>query len=204
MTLILRGVAIVNADLLLLVRVLPSAPLVVLVEIHHEERMFKVDEEVAHIRHFLWLLVVLDDVQGSVPVSVLLVNLVLELLLRVATGNVFDAEVGAEVFALLDALNVHWLAVVGAHRFRRGACVLRSRRTLRLVAAHLIRVRGLTPERHRELAVAIVVPAEKIETDLRARAVNVLRLGRLHVVADPEGACLDWVFQSSHHSWRLV
>ena len=77
MTLILRGVAIVNADLLLLVRVLPSAPLVVLVEIHHEERMFKVDEEVAHIRHFLWLLVVLDDVQGSVPVSVLLVNLVL-------------------------------------------------------------------------------------------------------------------------------
>lgn len=204
--LLLGRVAIVDSDLLIRVVQLPRLPLVLVVEVDDEERVLEVDEEVAHVRLLVRLLVVLDDVQGRVSALVLLVDLVLELLLGVSAWDVFDAEVRSKIFPLHDSLDIHWLAVIRPRRLRVcRARILRPRRTLGLGAALLVRVGRLSALIvDRELVVAVVVSAEEVEADLGVGAVKVLRLGRLHVVADAEGARLDWVLQGANHPWRLV
>jgi len=54
---------VVDADLLVRVVELPRLALVLLIEVDDEERVLEVNEEVAHIGHFLGLLLVRNNFQ---------------------------------------------------------------------------------------------------------------------------------------------
>lgn len=142
-TLLLGVVAVEDADLLVLVGLLPGAALVLLVKVDDEERVLEVDEEVTHVGHLLGLFFVKDDVDGGVPVFVRLVDLLLQLVLRKAARDVLDAKIRPRVYPLLHQLDPHRLAVVRPVRLRLRARVLASRSALRVVTRLLLRRRGL-------------------------------------------------------------
>ena len=88
---LLRVASIVNANLFVGVIKLPVLVLILLVKVNYEERVLEVDKEVPHVGHLLGLLLVRDDVEVGVSVFVRSVDLIFQLLLIVATGNVLDA-----------------------------------------------------------------------------------------------------------------
>ena len=81
---------------------LPGLTLVLVVEVDDEKWILEVDEEVAHIRHFLRLLLILDNVKSRVSPFVVSIYLVLQFFLRVAAWDVFHAKVGSQIMTLLD------------------------------------------------------------------------------------------------------
>jgi len=106
------GVAtIVDPDLLVGVVELPRLALVLVVEVDDEERVFEVDEEVAHVGHLLWLLFVFNNVERGIPALVVAIDLVFQLLFRVAAWDVLDAEVSSQLKTLLHEVNLDRLAV---------------------------------------------------------------------------------------------
>lgn len=106
------GVAtIVDPDLLVGVVELPRLALVLVVEVDDEERVFEVDEEVAHVSHLLWLLFVFNNVERGIPALVVAIDLVFQLLFRVAAWDVLDAEVSSQLKTLLHEVNLDRLAV---------------------------------------------------------------------------------------------
>ena len=76
-TLFLGRATIVDTDLLVAVVELPRLTLILLVEVHDEERVLEVDEEVSHVGHLLRLLLISDDVECRVPVLLCSVDLIL-------------------------------------------------------------------------------------------------------------------------------
>ena len=202
-TLLFRLAAVVNSNLLVRVVQLPGLALILLVEVHDEERVLEVDEEVAHVGHLLGLLLVRDDVDVPEHVAVGLVDLVLQLLLVVSTRDVFDAKVGAKIEGLLDAIYLHRrslsvaLALVGVVR----AAVLRSIRTL--VATLVVGVGSVGEvEIVREMIVATDVSSNAVQTaDASLR--NVFTSCRLCVL-DPEFVPIDGALQGSHKGWRAI
>lgn len=110
-TLFLGVAAIVDPDLLVGVVELPRLTLVLVVEVDDEERVFKVNEEVAHVGHLLWLLFVFNNVERGIPALVVAIDLVFQLLFRVAAWDVLDAEVSSQLKTLLHEVNLDRLAV---------------------------------------------------------------------------------------------
>ena len=94
-TLFLGRATIVDTDLLVAVVELPRLTLILLVEVHDEERVLEVDEEVSHVGHLLRLLLIGDDVECRVPVLLCSVDLILQLFLRIAARNILDTQVGS-------------------------------------------------------------------------------------------------------------
>ena len=84
-------VPIVDAHLVFAHARLQNFPLILLVEVHDEERMLEPDEEVPLIGRFFGLLLIGNWINRVVATLVLLVDLLFELLLGVAAGDVFDA-----------------------------------------------------------------------------------------------------------------
>jgi len=103
--------------------------------------VLEANEEVALVSGLLGLFLVRNWFDCPVAALVPAVDLFLQLLLRVATWDVLDAEVRAQVLRLLHELNPHWLVVVCARvASRRGrAGVLGARRTLRVIGRLLVR-----------------------------------------------------------------
>lgn len=97
--------AIVDANLLVRVVQLPSLALVFLVEVDHKEGVLEVNEEVAHVGLLFGFFFVRDNGHAPEHISVGLANLVLQLLLAVATGDVLDAKIRPQILTLLDELH---------------------------------------------------------------------------------------------------
>ena len=76
-TLFLGRATIVDTDLLVAVVELPRLTLILLVEVHDEERVLEVDEEVSHVGHLLRLLLIGDNVECRVPGLLCFVDLIL-------------------------------------------------------------------------------------------------------------------------------
>ena len=91
--LFLRISAIVHANLLIGVVEFPSLTLVLVVEVHHEQWILEVNEEVAHVGHLLRLLLVFDDVKRGISSFMIAINLVFEFLLGVATWDIFHTQI---------------------------------------------------------------------------------------------------------------
>ena len=90
-TLLLWVAAVVHADFLVGVVELPGLTLVLIVEVNNEQWVLEIDEKVPHIRHFLRLLLVFNDVKSGISPFMVLIDLVLELFLGVSAWNVFNA-----------------------------------------------------------------------------------------------------------------
>lgn len=143
----------------------PRAALPLLEEIYDEERMLEVDEEVAHICLLHRLLWVRDDVDLPIHVSVLLVDLFLQLLLRQRVGNILHAEVGAKVFRLhhevdLDRLITHTLAIVGVGTVVQGSFVGLLADRLVVMLRRLVLIKMVL----RNLIVAVGLLAKRVQT----------------------------------------
>ena len=100
-TLFLRITAVVDADLLVRVVELPGLTLVLVVKVNDEQWVLEVDEEVTHIRHFLWLLLILDNVKSRVSPFVVTIDFVLQFFLRISAWDVLHAKVGSQIMTLL-------------------------------------------------------------------------------------------------------
>ena len=110
-TLLLWVAAVVHADFLVGVVELPGLTLVLIVEVNNEQWVLEIDEKVPHIRHFLRLLLVFNDVESGISPFMVLIDLILELFLGVSAWNVFNAKVGPEIKALFDQVNSDWLVI---------------------------------------------------------------------------------------------
>ena len=120
----LFGVAsVVDAHLFVRVVQLPVLVLVLLVEIHHEQRVLEVDKEVPHVGILLWLFLISDDVKVAVSVFVRAVDLLFQLFLVVAARDVLHAKVRARVFTLLYKFHLDGLSLASI-RFGCRACIL--------------------------------------------------------------------------------
>ena len=73
--------------------------------------MLEFNEEVAHVGHLLWLLFVFNNVERGIPALVVAIDLVFQLLFRVAAWDVLDAEVSSQLKTLLHEFNLDRLAV---------------------------------------------------------------------------------------------
>ena len=100
--LFLRITTIVDANLLVRVMKLPGLTLVLVKEIYNEEWVLEVDEEVTHVCHFLWLLLILDDVKRRVSALVVAVDLIFKLFLCIAARDVFHAQVCSQFKPLFN------------------------------------------------------------------------------------------------------
>ena len=181
-TLFLRRATIIDTDLLVTVVELPRLTLILLVEVHNEERVLEVDEEVSHVGHLLRLLLISDDVECRIPVLLCPIDLILELFLRVAARNILDTQVGSKVLTQLDQIDLDRLVVPASVRLRGWARILRSRCTLGVVAGLLVWVwRVRVSEVVRELILA-VVRAQHIGSTNISWPRDLLRSRRLHVV----------------------
>jgi hypothetical protein len=100
-------------DAYLFIRVvqLPGLALILLVEINDEKGVLKVYEEVAHVVLVLGHLFVRNNVNCCVPIKLRFIDLVLELLLLIATRDVLHAKICAQVLPLLHLFNLDWLIV---------------------------------------------------------------------------------------------
>ena len=201
--------AVVDADLLVGVVELPRLPLVLVVKVDDEERVLEVDEEVTHVRHLLRLFLVFDNVQRGVSALVVLVYLVFQLLLGVAAGDVFDAQVGPQVQPLLHQVNLHGLIVaslIGRLRVVR-ASILRAIRAFGVIRAFgMVGVWRLIVEAVvRELILTIVMSAHDVKTADCSRSIYLLASRRLHHVVDVERARpMHRVLQCAHHYRRTI
>ena len=74
---------------------LPGLTLVLVVEVNDEQWVLEVDEEVTHIRHFLRLLFILDNVKSRVSPFMVPIDFVLQFFLRVPARDIFHAKVGS-------------------------------------------------------------------------------------------------------------
>ena len=99
----LRVSAIKDRDFLFrVVIILPLRILIFFIELHNEKRMLEVNEEVAHVRHLLGLLLVRDHVKCRIAILVVTINLFFKLLLRETVWDVLDTQVRPEILTLLD------------------------------------------------------------------------------------------------------
>ena len=114
MAIFARIVSIVDANLVFAEAWLQNLALVLLVKVDDEERMLESDKEVAFVCCLFWLLLVRNRFNGPVATLVLTIDLLLELLLGVAAGDVLDAQVGAQVLRLFHKLNLHGLVIAHA------------------------------------------------------------------------------------------
>lgn len=89
--LFLGRTAVVDANLLVRVVQLPGLALVLLVEVDHKEGVLEINEEVTHVGLLFGFFFVRDNVYAPKHIPVRLANLVLQLLLAVATWDVFHA-----------------------------------------------------------------------------------------------------------------
>jgi len=117
--------SVVNLDLLLRIIQLPSLLLVGCVEVDHVQRMLQVDEEVARI--VLHVVLGFGELDLGVLVLVSLVNLSLQLLLRVLVGQVHYAEVRSQVVTRFHSVNVHRLACLTNALVLSSAAVMADR-----------------------------------------------------------------------------
>ena len=201
--------AVVDADLLVGVVELPRLPLILVVKVNNEERVLEIDEEVPHVRHLLRLFLIFNDVQRGVSPLVVLVYLVFQLLLGVAAGDVFDAQVGPQVRPLLHQVDLHGL-VIASLIIRLGmvrASVLRTACAFSVVRAFgMVGVWRLIVESMvRELILTIVMSAHDVKTADRSRSIYLLASRRLHHVIDVERARpMHRVLQRAHHYRRTI
>ena len=97
---------------------LPRLTLILFVEVHYEERVLEVDEEVSHVGHLLRLFLISDNVECRVPVLLCSIDLILQLFLRVAARNILDTQVGSQILSHLDQLDLDGLVVPTSVRLR--------------------------------------------------------------------------------------
>ena len=116
--------AVEDHDLFVRVMGLPHSALVFLKEVHDKERVLEIDEEVAHVGHLFGLLLIGDNIASGVAASVIDIDLVPQILLCVAARKVLNAEVRAEIFALLHEFDLNRLVCGCPVRQLCRACVL--------------------------------------------------------------------------------
>ena len=124
-TLFFGRATIIDTDLLVAVVELPRLTLILLVEVHDEQRVLEVDKEVSHVGHLLRLFLISDDVKCRVPVLLCSIDLILQLFLRVAARNILDTQVGSQVLSHLDQLHLDRLVVSTSVRLGSRTGVLR-------------------------------------------------------------------------------
>ena len=110
-TLSFRVAAVIDSYLLIRVVEFPGFTLIFVEEVHHEEWVLKVNEEVAHVGHFLGFLLVFNDVKSGISSLVVTINLVLELFLGIPTWDVFYAKICSQFKPLLDEVNSDRLTI---------------------------------------------------------------------------------------------
>lgn len=80
-----------DADLFVRVMQLPGLPLILFVEIYDEKRVLEVDEKVAHVSLLFRFFLICYDIEGAETTLMTDVDLIFQLLLRVAARYVLDA-----------------------------------------------------------------------------------------------------------------
>jgi len=165
--------------------------------------MLEVYEEVAHVGHLLWLFLISDDIECRVATLMSDVDLIFQLPLRVATRDVFNAQISPQVQTLLHKVDLDRLIVGVPVRLGCLAAILRACRTLRVVARFLVGIwRVRIVEMVGELRVAIVVATVVVESHV-SRPLNLLRACRLQVVT-AETSSIGGVIQRSNHNRRSI